>query len=257
MPARMPALFIGHGSPENALADNAYTRHLARLGRELPRPRAVLVVSAHYLTTGISVTVDDHPRTIHDFYGFPKPLYELAYPAPGEPELARKVARLLGGTTDTAWGLDHASWSPMRHIWPDADVPTVELSLDLDMPASEHYELGSRLAALPDEGVLVLGSGNIVHNLWAVDWSRPTGGFGWNAEFDAAVASALERRDDEALIEFESLPGSEMSVPTPDHYLPLLYCAAAAGLGAPAVTTYEGLELGSVSMRCVQFGEGR
>jgi len=254
MSDRMPALFVGHGSPENALADNAYTQHLARLGHDLPRPRAVLVVSAHYLTRGIGATADERPRTIHDFYGFPAPLYEVEYPAPGEPELAERIAGLLGGSAETGWGLDHASWSPMRHLWPEADIPTVELSLDLDMPAEEHYEVGSRLSGLADEGVLILGSGNIVHNLRAIDWERPNGGFDWNAEFDGAVAEALERRDDRALVEYTSLPGSTMSVPTADHYLPLLYCAAAAGADAPAVTTYEGLELGSVSMRCVRFG---
>lgn len=251
---RMPTVFLGHGSPENALADNAYTRSLSALAADLPRPDAVLVVSAHYLTSGVGVTSAAHPRTIHDFYGFPEPLYQIAYPAPGSPELAEKIAATLGGVADPRWGLDHASWSPMRHMWPDADVPTLELSLDLDMPAADHYELGRRLAELPDEGVLVLGSGNIVHNLAAIDWQRPVGGYEWNAAFDGAVWEALQQRDDEALVDYERLPGGRRSVPTPDHYLPLLYCAAAAGRDAEAVTTYEGLEMGSLSMRCVRFG---
>jgi 4,5-DOPA dioxygenase extradiol len=250
----MPTVFVGHGSPENAIADNAYTRSLTTLARTLPMPRAVLVVSAHYLTRGPDLTSAERPRTIHDFYGFPPELYEVEYPAEGSPTLAERAADLLGGVLDAHWGLDHASWSPMRHMWPDADVPTVELSLDLEMPAREHYELGRRLAELPDEGVLVLGSGNIVHNLRAIDWNRPHGGYAWCEAFDAAVADRLEERDDAALVDYAALPGGRESVPTPDHYLPLLYAAAAAGPDASAVTSYEALEMGSLSMRCVRFG---
>jgi len=250
--SRMPTFFVGHGSPENALAKNAYTSSLAALAADLPRPEAVVVVSAHYLTRGIGVTQAARPRTIHDFYGFPHALYEVEYPAPGDPPLAERVAELLGGVTDAEWGLDHASWSPMRHMWPDADVPTVEVSLDLSMPAEQHFALGRRLAELPDAGVLVLGSGNVVHNLGAIDWERRVGE--WNVAFDGAVAEALAARDDAALVGYERLPGARMSVPTPDHYLPLLYCAAAAGPDAVAITTYEGLEMGSISMRCVRFG---
>jgi 4,5-DOPA dioxygenase extradiol len=254
MSDRMPTLFVGHGSPENAIADNAYTRRLRALAQELPRPEAVLVVSAHYLTEGSALTSAERPRTIHDFYGFPDELYEVEYPAPGAPQMAAEVAGLLGGDLDGRWGLDHGAWSPMRHIWPDADVPTVELSIDLSVPAREHYELGRRLAGLPDRGVLVLGSGNIVHNLGAIDWNRPNAGFEWCAEFDAAVAERLVVRDDAALLDYDALPGGRQSVPTPDHYLPLLYAAAAAGSDAPAVTAYAGLEFGSLSMRCVRFG---
>lgn len=254
MSQRMPTLFIGHGSPENALADNAYTRHLTALAAHLPRPEAVLVVSAHYLTRGVATTAATHPHTIHDFYGFPEALGRITYPAPGAPALAEKVAAALGGVADGEWGLDHASWSPMRHMWPDADIPTFELSLDLRTPAAEHYALGQRLAELPDQGVLVLGSGNIVHNLRALDWNRPHGGYDWNVAFDAAIGAALDQRDDAALIDYDALPGGSLSVPTPDHYLPLLYAAAAAGKDAPVTTTYEGLEMGSLSMRCVKFG---
>ena len=254
MSERMPTLFLGHGSPENAAADNAYTRSLATLAAQLPTPEAVLVVSAHYMTQGPQVTSAAHPRTIHDFYGFPAELYEIEYAAPGSPGIAGRTAGLLGGGLDGQWGLDHASWSPMRHMWPDADVPTVELSIDLSMPAREHYALGQRLAELPDEGVLVLGSGNIVHNLRAIDWNRPHGGYPWCEAFDAAVAQRLEARDDAGLVDYSALPGGAQSVPTPDHYLPLLYAAAAAGPDAAAVTTYEGLEMGALSMRCVRFG---
>jgi 4,5-DOPA dioxygenase extradiol len=250
----MPTLFIGHGSPENAVADNAYTRHLTALAESIPRPEAVLVVSAHYLTKGTEVTSAKIPRTIHDFYGFPDELYRILYPAPGSPLLADKVAQLTAGDLDPRWGLDHASWSPMRHMWPDADVPTIELSLDLQTSASRHYEIGRTLAELPERGILILSSGNIVHNLREIDWNRPDTGFEWCAEFDSAVAERLEERDDAALVDYATLPGAAMSVPTPDHYLPLLYAAAAAGHDVPAVTTYEGLEMGSLSMRCVRFG---
>ena len=253
MPSTMPTVFIGHGSPENAIADNAYTRSLAALAERLPRPEAVLVVSAHFLTHGARVTSSPHPRTIHDFYGFPGPLYEVEYPASGSPAPAEEVAGLLGGELDAEWGLDHASWSPMRHMWPDAGVPTVELSLDLDTPARDHYEMGRALAGLRERGVLVLGSGNIVHNLRAIDWNMREGGYSWAAEFDAAVVGALAVRDHDALCEYRGLPGGRQSVPTPDHYLPLLYAAAAAGDEASASTTYEGLEMGSISMRCVLF----
>jgi 4,5-DOPA dioxygenase extradiol len=211
------------------------------------------MVSAHYMTEGSALTSAEHPRTIHDFYGFPEELYEVQYPAPGAPHLAADVAGLVGGVLDERWGLDHGAWSPMRHIWPGADVPTVELSIDLSMPAKHHYELGRKLAELPDQGVLVIGSGNIVHNLGAIDWSRPNEGYEWCAAFDAAVAERLSVRDDAALLDYAALPGGLESVPTPDHYLPLLYAAAAAGTDAAATTIYEGLEMGSLSMRCVLF----
>jgi len=253
MPDRMPTLFLGHGSPENAIADNAYTRRLATLARELPRPKAILMVSAHYMTEGSAVTSAEHPRTIHDFYGFPEELYEVQYPAPGSPQLASAVAGLVGGSLDPRWGFDHGAWSPMRHIWPDADIPTVELSIDLSMPARTHYEIGGKLSELPDQGVLVVGSGNIVHNLGAIDWNRPHGGYQWCEEFDAAVAQHLDARNDASLVDYAALPGGRQSVPTPDHYLPLLYAVAAAGKEAAATTVYEGLEMGSLSMRCVRF----
>lgn len=254
MPERMPTVFIGHGSPDNALADNAFTRSLSELASSLPRPEAVLVISAHYLTGGVGVTSAPHPRTIHDFYGFPQPLFDVSYPAPGSPELSAQVADFLGGREDREWGLDHASWAVLRHMYPDADVPVVELSLDLSLPASEHFALGRALSSLRDQGVLVLGSGNIVHNLRAVRWEEEASPYAWAIEFDDAIAEALASRDDSALVAYHSLPGASSAVPTPDHYLPLLYAVAAAGPNAVAVTTHEGIEMGSVSMRCVRLG---
>lgn len=254
MSDRLPTLFLGHGSPENALANNSYTRALSTLAAGLPRPKAVLVVSAHYMASDRAVTGAEHPLTIHDFYGFPKKLYELEYPASGEPGLARDVAGLLDGVLDARWGIDHAAWSPMVHMWPKADVPTVELSVDVNTSAKAHYELGRRLSGLPDQGVLVLGSGNIVHNLQALDWNMISGGYDWCEAFDSAVAERLDVRDDEALLDYDSLPGGRQAVPSPGHYIPLLYAAAAAGRDAAATTVHEGLEMGALSMRCVQFG---
>ena len=253
MSDRLPTLFLGHGSPENALANNTYTRALSALADDLPRPKAVLVVSAHYMALGCAVTGGEHPPTIHDFYQYPKSLYEVRYSAPGEPALAREVADLLDGELDARWGLDHACWTPMIHMWPDADVPTVVLSLDINLPASTHFGIGRKLSDLPDRGVLVMGSGNIVHNMRALDW-KLKGGFEWAAAFDTAVAERLAVRDDEALIDYASLPGGTEAVPSPGHYLPLLYAAAAAGPDVPATSTYEGLQMGALSMRCVRFG---
>jgi len=250
---KMPALFVGHGSPMNAIDDNAYTRALAALAGRLPTPRAVVVVSAHYLTRGVGVTGNERPRTIHDFYGFPGELYEVEYPAPGDPGLAERTAELAGGVADQQWGLDHASWAVLRHMWPEADVPVVELSLDLTESPTTHYTRGSRLQELREEGVLVLGSGNLVHNLGAIDWRRPHGGYDWAEQFDAVAAELIEQRDDAALVDFATLPGAALSVPSLDHYLPLLYALACAP-DEPATTVYEGLELGSVSMRCVMLG---
>lgn len=252
--SRMPTAFVGHGSPENALADNAYTRHLTELAATLPRPEAVLVVSAHYLTRGVALTSAAHPRTIHDFYGFPEELYHVTYPAPGDPSLAEEVAAVLGGEADAGWGLDHASWAVLRHCWPDASVPVIELSLDLGVSAAAHFELGTRLRELPDRGVLVLGSGNLVHNLRAIDWEAGDTGFEWAVEFDAAAARAIREREDARLVDYHSLPAAHLAVPTPDHYLPLLYAAAAAGPSAEATFTHTGMEMGSISMRCVRFG---
>lgn len=250
---RMPTLFVGHGSPMNAIDDNSYTRALTALAAKLPRPEAVLCVSAHYLTRGVGVTSSEHPHTIHDFYGFPGELYEVEYPAPGAPGLAEKASELAGGVPDPRWGLDHASWAVLRHMWPEADVPVVELSLDLSESPEAHYRRGTGLAELRDEGVLVLGSGNLVHNLGAIDWRRPHGGYDWAEQFDAAASELIEQRHDAALVDYASLPGGTLSVPSLDHYLPLLYALAAAP-GEQPTTIYEGLEYGSVSMRCVLLG---
>lgn len=253
---RMPALFLGHGSPMNAVSDNAFTRALSDLAQAIERPAAVLVVSAHWLTPGETrVLSAERPRTIHDFYGFPRELYEMRYPAPGSPWHAHETATLCGGTCDETWGFDHASWAVLCHMYPDADVPVYELSLDVTAPPSRHVELGRMLGPLRDQGVLVLGSGNIVHNLGLIDWDLPRGGYAWAEEFDAWAWERIAAGDVDALAEYEDLGDTaRFAVPTNDHYLPLLYTMALKRDDESVSTVYEGMEYGSLSMRCVRVG---
>jgi len=260
-PRRMPVIFIGHGSPMNALADNGFTRRLAAWGRELPRPSAILSVSAHWLSRGATgVGVQERPKAIHDFGGFPQALFDIQYPAPGHPLLAREAA---GAITQTRvvetpqWGLDHGTWTVLRHLYPKADIPVFQLSIDYDRPAAFHHAVGRDLAALREKGVLVMGSGNVVHNLRATDRGTPDGPAAsrpWAQSFDDAVKAALAGRDDRALVAYEKLPGAETAVATPDHYFPFLYALGAAGAGERAKTVYEGFQSGTLSMRCIQFG---
>ncbi|WP_326536039.1 4,5-DOPA dioxygenase extradiol [Pseudorhodoferax sp.] len=258
---RMPVLFIGHGSPMNALRDTAFTRQLSSWGRALPRPTAILSVSAHWLTRGDTrVGVQARPRTIHDFGGFPQALFDQQYPAPGHPALAREAAALVrqaqvAGTEE--WGLDHGTWTVLKHLVPEADVPVFQLSIDYDQPAAFHLAVGRDLAALRDKGVLVLGSGNIAHNLRMTDRDSADGLMAsrpWAQQFDAAAWQALAGRDDAALLDYRRLPGAAQAVATPDHYHPLLYSVGAAGPGEAVKTVFEGFQSGTISMRCLQFG---
>ena len=253
---RMPALFLAHGNPMNALEDNEFTRALSRLAGDLPRPEAVLVVSAHWLTDGTHVLSIAEPRTIHDFGGFPRELYEVQYPARGAPDRAQRVCELAPTVTgDERWGLDHASWTILRHMWPKADVPVFELSLDVGAPPRAHWDLGRRLAALRDEGVLVVGSGNIVHSFAGISWEPDAAPQPWAEEFDAWVADAVVRGDEHALVGYEQAGSmARLSVPTNDHYLPLLYAAAMRGEGDAVSFPHTAIDMGSMSMRCVRFG---
>jgi 4,5-DOPA dioxygenase extradiol len=255
----MPAVFFGHGNPLNALEDNAYTRAWRALGARLPRPAAVLAVSAHWYLPGTRVTAMPQPRTIHDFGGFPPELYRVRYPAPGDPALAQRVRALLAPTPvglDHEWGLDHGTWSVLCHVFPEADVPVVQLSIDETQPPSFHYALGKRLAPLRDEGVLIVGSGNVVHNLHAYSWGRhPVEPFDWAVRFEDVVRQCLGSGDHGPLVAYESLGGDALlSVPTPEHYLPLLYVIALARPGEPVTFPTEGVDGGSVSMLSVQVG---
>ena len=259
MPERMPALFIGHGNPLNALLDNAYTRAWAAIGAGIPRPRAVLAISAHWYMPGTAVTAMDAPRTIHDFGGFPRNLYEVEYPAPGSSALARRVQQLsapLPVALDDEWGLDHGTWSVLRHVFPVADVPVVQLSIDETRPAEFHYELGKRLRPLRDEGVIVLGSGDVVHNLHTYAWGRQAvEPYDWALRFEALARELIVRGEHAPLIDYTSLGDDALlSIPTPDHYLPLLYVLGAAVEGERLAFPVEGMDGGSVSMLAVQFG---
>jgi 4,5-DOPA dioxygenase extradiol len=258
---RMPVVFIGHGTPMNAIADNAFTRRLSAWGRELPRPSAILSVSAHWLSRGATgVTVQERPKTIHDFGGFPQALFDVEYPAPGHPLLAREAIGVVKQAPVVAteqWGLDHGTWSVLKHLYPKADIPVFQLSIDYDKPAAFHYAVGRDLAALRDQGVLVMGSGNVVHNLRATDRGTadgPKASRPWAQSFDDAVKAALAGRDDRALIGYEKLEGASTGVATPDHYFPFLYALGAAGASERAKTVYEGFQSGTLSMRCLQFG---
>jgi 4,5-DOPA dioxygenase extradiol len=255
--SRMPALFVGHGSPMNCVADNAFTRDMRALGTKLPRPKAILAVSAHWLTRGTFVTADAQPETIHDFYGFPDALYALRYPAPGAPDVAQRIAAVTGGVVQPAAerGLDHAAWMVLRNMYPAADVPTLEMSLDMSLSERSHYELGARLASLRHEGVLVIGSGNIVHNLRIIDWHEDAPTAGWAREFDTWAADAIaERRHDDLIDYLERGPQARMAAPTADHYLPLLYALALQRPDETVATVHESFQHATVSMRCVQLG---
>jgi 4,5-DOPA dioxygenase extradiol len=256
----LPSIFFGHGNPMNALAENAFTAGWRRIGEQTRRPKAILAISAHWFVPGTGVTVSTAPRTIHDFGGFPKELYQVQYPAPGDPALAHRVQKLLEPLPvglDTSWGLDHGTWSVLRHVYPNADVPVVQLSIDETRPASFHFELGRKLAPLRDEGVLIVGSGNLVHNLHAYAWGRHAPEpYDWAVRFEARARELMLTGDYKALINHESL-GREalLSIPTPDHYLPLLYVIATRQEREEIRFPVEGVDGGSISMLSVQVGE--
>jgi len=253
----MPTLFIGHGSPMNAIEDNIHTRAWRQLGTSLPRPQAILAISAHWYTNGSGVTTAAQPRTIHDFYGFPPELFAQNYPAAGSGALARRVQELLRPDTvveDHEWGLDHGSWSVLTHLYPQADVPVVQLSIDATRAPEYHYRLGQKLAALRDDGVLILGSGGIVHNLQRMRWEAGADDYAWAVSFDQYVRSALTRGDHQAVIEFEQIgEAAQLSVPTPEHYLPLLYVLGASSKSDEVAFPTEGIEMGSISMLSVLY----
>jgi 4,5-DOPA dioxygenase extradiol len=256
---RLPAVFVGHGSPMNAIADSAFRRGWAELGRTLPRPEAILCVSAHWETDGVRLTGAEAPPTIHDFYGFPRELFAVRYPAPGRPALARRVASMLGdhgAEVDPSRGLDHGCWGVLVAMYPEADVPVVQLGFDSRRPGPFHYALAKALAPLRDEGVLILGSGNIVHNLRLLDFGQE-GGFDWAERFDAAVRARIEAGDHAALATWEGLgPDAARAVPSPEHFLPLLYVLAVQQPDDAARLFNAGTVLGAISMTSVLIGSG-
>ncbi|MBP6558625.1 MAG: 4,5-DOPA dioxygenase extradiol [Flavobacterium sp.] len=227
---KLPVLFIGHGSPMNGIEDNEFSRTWTQYGKEIPRPKAVLVVSAHWLTKGTHITAMENPKTIHDFGGFPQALFDVQYPAKGSPELALETSKLITSTQvelDHDWGLDHGTWTVVRHMYPDADIPVLQLSIDYSKPPQYHYDLAKELASLRKKGVLIIGSGNMVHNLRMVAWdklSEPEFGYDWANEINQVFKEKITTGDAQSLIAYEKLgSAAKLAIPTPDHYYPLLY----------------------------------
>ena len=255
----LPAIFFGHGNPMNAISENAYTEAWSAIGRALPRPTAIVSVSAHWYVAGTGVTLSTSPKTIHDFGGFPEELYQVQYPAPGDADLARRIQKLLSPvpvSLDEKWGLDHGTWSVLRHVYPEADIPVIQLSIDLRKSPEFHYEIGQRLAALREENILIAGSGNVVHNLRAYAWGREGAEpHAWAERFQQTACELMLANEDRKLVDYAGLGrDAALSIPTPDHYLPLLYVLATRTAADPIAFPVEGVEGGSVSMLAVQVG---
>jgi 4,5-DOPA dioxygenase extradiol len=258
---KMPVLFIGHGSPMNGIEDNEFSQQWMKTAKEMPLPKAVLVISAHWLTTGTYITAMDHPKTIHDFSGFPQELFEVQYPAPGNSLLASETKELIKSTNvglNHDWGLDHGAWTVVRKMYPDANIPVLQLSIDYDKPASYHYNLAKELTDLRKKGVLIIGSGNMIHNLGMVAWDKlnqPDFGYDWAIEMHELFRKKIAEGDHKALINYESLSKSAMlAVPTPDHYLPLMYTLGLQEKNEEPFFFNDKLVAGSLNMTSVKFG---
>lgn len=255
---KMPVVFFGHGSPMNAIAENNFTKTLEKMGKDLPRPKAILMISAHWETNGTWVTAMEKPKTIHDFYGFPKALYEQQYAAPGLPELAYEIGTMKGKPLvkldQEDWGLDHGTWAVLRHVFPEHNIPVIQLSIDKNMSFQEHFELGQKLAKFREEGVMIMGSGNIVHNLRAINWNEQAPAHDWAVEFDEWVKQKLIQKDFHALTHdvYKSEAG-KLSIPTPDHYIPLLYVIGASTGSDKVQFDFEGYQNASMSMRTFRY----
>lgn len=257
----MPVLFIGHGSPMNGIENNVFSLQWEKTAKELPIPKAVLVVSAHWLTNGTYITAMDQPKTIHDFGGFPKELFDVQYPAPGNSQLASETKELITSTNvglNHDWGLDHGAWTVVRRMYPDATIPVLQLSIDYSKPASYHYSLAKELVALRKKGVLIIGSGNMVHNLRMVAWDKldkPGFGYDWAIEMHELFEKKIADGDHQALINYETLSKSvKLAVPTPDHYYPLMYTLGLQNKNEQPVFFNDELVAGSLNMTSVKFG---
>ncbi len=257
----MPVLFMGHGSPMNGIEDNEFSRHWKQVADKMPVPKAVLVVSAHWLTHGTKVTAMEHPKTIHDFGGFPQELFDVQYPAPGSPAIAQETKQLIKSTDvglDHDWGLDHGTWSVVKHMYPKANIPVLQLSIDYNKPASYHYELAKELSALRKKGVLIMGSGNMIHNLRMVAWDKmnvPDYGYDWAMEMHEVFKKKISDGDHKALIDYEKMGRAAMlAIPTPDHYYPLMYILGLQRKNEAPIFFNDKLVAGSLNMTSVQFG---
>jgi 4,5-DOPA dioxygenase extradiol len=258
---KQPVLFIGHGSPMNGIVDNEFSRTWAKLGEEINKPKAVLVISAHWLTRGTHVTAMEAPKTIHDFGGFPQELFDIQYPAKGSPALAEETKQIITSTDvilDHDWGLDHGTWTVVRHMYPDADIPVLQLSIDYDRPSQYHYNLVKEIVSLRKKGVLIIGSGNMVHNLRMVDWQKlnePDYGFDWAIEMNTVFKQKINAGDHKALVEYESLNKAvKLAIPTPDHYYPLLYTLGLQEKGDDIAFFNDRLVGGALNMTSVKIG---
>lgn len=258
---KQPVLFIGHGSPMNAIEDNLFTETWAQFGKDLQKPAAVLVISAHWLTNGTNITAMEKPRTIHDFGGFPKALFEVEYSANGSPALAKATKKMITATNvglDHEWGLDHGTWSVVKHMYPNADIPVLQLSIDYNKPAQYHFELAKQLKALRNKGILIIGSGNMVHNLRLVAWDKlnePEYGFDWAFEMNAIFKDKIENNDSQALINYQNLnQASLLAIPSPDHYYPLLYAMALQDEKDSVSFFNDKIVGGSLTMTSVKWG---
>ncbi len=251
----MPVIFIGHGSPMNAIEDNFFTNEWQRMAHLLPRPETILCISAHWYTHDTRILAVEKPRTIHDFYGFPEELYIQQYPAKGNIPLAKEISDLVRAELDTNWGLDHGTWSILKRMYPDADIPTIQLSINYKEAPSYHYELMRKLKDLRNEGVLIVGSGNLVHNLRAIAWDMPEGAYDWNQEFASLIDVALKKHDHSSVVGYEKLgPISKQAHPTPDHFYPLLYALGATDSNDRIQSFAEGYVFGSIAMTSYIFG---
>jgi 4,5-DOPA dioxygenase extradiol len=253
----MPAVFVGHGNPMNALEHNRYTDAWSAFGASMPKPEAIVVISAHWYVNITAVTAMTMPRTIHDFYGFPRALFDVQYPAPGDPAIAERVVDVVQptymGLDEDSWGIDHGTWSVLVHMFPRADVPVLQVSINAELPFDYHFNLGAKLHALREEGVLIVASGNVVHNLRLIDWNLPGQGTDWAHRFDDDTR-AIMTSDASRLAQVNDHADFRLAVPTPDHFLPLAYVAGlSAAANTPTRTLIDGYEMGSLSMTAYEL----
>ena len=258
---KMPVLFLGHGSPMNAIEENQFVEGFRNVGKTIPKPNAILCISAHWLTKGTKVTAMDLPPTIHDFGGFPKALFDVQYQAPGSPELAKETQQILSPIAvelDDSWGLDHGAWSVIKHLYPNADIPVIQMSIDYNQPMNYHFELANKLQSLREKGILIIGSGNIIHNLRMVDFAnmdKDNYGYDWAIEVREKVNSFLLDGNYNPLIQYEKQSKAfQLAIPTPDHYIPLLYILGLQQKNEQLSLINDKLVAGSLSMTSVKIG---